>query len=80
MQSDLHIHTLRDITRGGLATVLKELAETSGRTFEIEQEKIPVTAKVQDFCSLLGLDPLYMGNEGSSSASFRPKKRRKHFG
>ena len=80
VQSDLHIHTLRDITRGGLATVLKELAETSGRTFEIEQEKIPVTAKVQDFCSLLGLDPLYMGNEGSSSASFRPKKRRKHFG
>lgn len=64
VQSDLHIHTLRDITRGGLATVLKELAETSGRTFEIEQEKIPVTAKVQDFCSLLGLDPLYMGNEG----------------
>jgi hydrogenase expression/formation protein HypE len=64
VQSDLHIHTLRDITRGGLATVLKELAETSGRTFEIEQERIPVTAKVQDFCSLLGLDPLYMGNEG----------------
>ena len=64
VQSGLHIHTLRDITRGGLATVLKELAETSGRTFEIEQEKIPVTAKVQDFCSLLGLDPLYMGNEG----------------
>lgn len=62
--SGLHIHTLRDITRGGLGTVLKELAETSGRTFAIKQEEVPVTPKVRDFCSLLGLDPIYMGNEG----------------
>lgn len=64
IESGLHIHTLRDVTRGGLGTVLKELAESSGRTFEIEEEKIPVTPKVRDFCNLLGLDPVYMGNEG----------------
>lgn len=62
--SGLHIHTLRDVTRGGLGTVLKELAEASGKTFEINQEDVPVSPKVQDFCNLLGLDPVYMGNEG----------------
>lgn len=64
LDSPLHVHTLRDITRGGLGTVLKELATASGRTFVVEQEAIPVTAKVRDFCGLLGLEPLYMGNEG----------------
>lgn len=60
----LHIHTLRDITRGGLGTVLKELSESSKKTFTIEDDLIPVTDKVRDFCGLLGLDPVYMGNEG----------------
>ena len=64
VQSGLHIHTLRDITRGGLATVLKELAEASGKCFIIEEDAVPVSARVRDFCGLLGLDPLYMGNEG----------------
>ena len=58
------VHTMRDITRGGLATVLKELAKTSNTTIELEEEKLPVTPQVKDFCGLLGLDPLYMGNEG----------------
>ncbi len=58
------VHTMRDITRGGLATVLKELAVTSQVTIELSEEKIPVTPQVKDFCGLLGLDPLYMGNEG----------------
>ncbi len=60
----LHVHVLRDITRGGLGTVLNELAEASGKRFEIEEERIPVSPKVKDFCGLLGLDPMYMGNEG----------------
>lgn len=60
----LHIHTLRDITRGGLGTVLKELSESAKKTFVIEDDLIPVTDKVRDFCGLLGLDPVYMGNEG----------------
>lgn len=61
---DLHIHTLRDITRGGLATVLKELAQSSGHTFFVDENSLPVDKRVSDFCGILGLDPLYMGNEG----------------
>lgn len=63
-EAGVDVHTMRDITRGGLATVLKELAETSQVTIELQEEKIPVTPQVKDFCGLLGLDPLYMGNEG----------------
>ena len=61
---DMHVHTLRDVTRGGLATVLKELAQSSGQTITIEEEALPVDKRVKDFCGILGLDPLYMGNEG----------------
>ncbi len=61
---DLKIHTLRDVTRGGLATVLKELAESSRMKFVLKEELLPVNPKVRDFCGILGLDPLYMGNEG----------------
>lgn len=68
IEAGIHIHTLRDITRGGLGTVMKELAEASGKVFELEETKIPVSAKVRDFCGLLGLDPLYMGNEGKLAA------------
>jgi len=64
MDSGANVHAMRDITRGGLATVLKELAEASGVRIEIDEEKIPVDSQVQGFCGLLGLDPLYMGNEG----------------
>ena len=58
------VHTMRDVTRGGLATVLKELAIASQVTIQLEEGSIPVTPQVKDFCGLLGLDPLYMGNEG----------------
>ena len=64
LDAGIEVHTLRDVTRGGLATVLKELAEASGKCFVVEEESIPVSAKVRSFCGLLGLDPLYMGNEG----------------
>ncbi len=60
----LPVHTLRDVTRGGLATVCKELALASKKTFLIRDHLIPVDMQVRDFCGLLGLDPLYMGNEG----------------
>ncbi|MBQ4464084.1 MAG: hydrogenase expression/formation protein HypE [Eubacterium sp.] len=62
--SGLKVHTMRDVTRGGLGTVLKEICVASGMTFIIHDELIPVSAKVRDFCGLLGLDPVYMGNEG----------------
>ena len=64
MNAGIEIHTMRDITRGGLATVLKELAEASEVEIDIEETSIPVDRQVKSFCGILGLDPLYMGNEG----------------
>ncbi|WP_090163308.1 hydrogenase expression/formation protein HypE [Pseudobutyrivibrio xylanivorans] len=64
IENKIPVHVLRDVTRGGLATVLKELALASGLRFDILQEKLPVDPQVKSFCGLLGLDPLYMGNEG----------------
>lgn len=64
IEAGIHLHAMRDVTRGGLATVLKELAQASKKTFTLDQKQLPVTRQVQDFCNLLGLDPLYMGNEG----------------
>ncbi|MBX2944511.1 MAG: hydrogenase expression/formation protein HypE [Cyclobacteriaceae bacterium] len=55
---------LRDPTRGGVATVLNELAAQSGYGVEIIQKDIPVSEQVEGACELLGLDPLYVANEG----------------
>jgi hydrogenase expression/formation protein HypE len=60
----LGVHCLRDLTRGGLATALVELAEGSGMEFRIEEEAIPVSTAVDSACEILGLDPLYVANEG----------------
>lgn len=68
LESGIEIRTLRDVTRGGLATVLKELAVASANVFYLDEESIPVSAKVRDFAGLLGLDPMYMGNEGKMIA------------
>lgn len=58
------VHVLRDPTRGGLATTLNEIALSSGVTCEIEEDAIPVRPEVRGGCSFLGLDPLYLANEG----------------
>lgn len=58
------VHTIRDITRGGLATVATELAEASGCRINLEEDKLPVSKAVQGLSGILGLDPLTMGNEG----------------
>jgi hydrogenase expression/formation protein HypE len=58
------IHCLRDPTRGGLATTLNELAQQSGVGMQIHEEAIPVRPEVAAACELLGLDPLYVANEG----------------
>jgi hydrogenase expression/formation protein HypE len=68
LNNGIRVHVLRDVTRGGLATVLKELAVSSGQLFEIREDALPVDPQVRDFCGLLGLDPLYMGNEGKMVA------------
>ncbi|GAB4287637.1 MAG: hydrogenase expression/formation protein HypE [Roseovarius sp.] len=58
------LHCLRDPTRGGLAAVLNEIAAASGVAMRIEEEAIPVRPEVAGLCDLLGLDPLYVANEG----------------
>jgi hydrogenase expression/formation protein HypE len=62
------IHAMRDPTRGGLATTLKEIATDSGYCIMIEEDLIPVPLGVKGACELLGLDPLYVANEGILSA------------
>jgi hydrogenase expression/formation protein HypE len=58
------IHVLRDPTRGGVATTLNEIATQSNVSIIIEEESLPIKREVQGVCELLGLDPLYMANEG----------------
>jgi len=58
------IHCLRDPTRGGLATTLNELARQSKAGIVVEEAKIPVKEEVKAACELLGLDPIYIANEG----------------
>lgn len=58
------IHCLRDPTRGGLATTLNELAHQSGVGMKLVEDAIPVKPAVAAACELLGLDPLYIANEG----------------
>lgn len=58
------IHFMRDPTRGGLATTLKEAAFESGLCMRIREQSLPVPPGVKGACSLLGLDPLYVANEG----------------
>ena len=55
---------LRDATRGGLATVLNEIAEASKVGIEIHENRTPLRPDVKGFCEILGLDPLYLANEG----------------
>ena len=64
LESGICVHTIRDITRGGLATVATELADASGCRINLEEEKLPVSEAVQGLSGILGLDPLTMGNEG----------------
>jgi len=58
------IRVLRDPTRGGLATTLNEIATQSGVGMELDEAAIPVSPQVHAACELLGLDPLYIANEG----------------
>lgn len=58
------IHFLRDATRGGVASVLNEIAKDGGWGIDIRQKDIPVAEQVNGACEMLGLDPLYVANEG----------------
>ena len=58
------IHVLRDPTRGGLSSTLNEIAQTANVGIEIDEEALPISEGVNAACELLGLDPLYIANEG----------------
>lgn len=60
----IRVKTMRDVTRGGLGTILNEIADTSGCKIQIQEESLPVDEEVRGFADILGLDPMYMGNEG----------------
>lgn len=63
-ENNIKVKALRDITRGGLATILNEICVNSKCQAIIEESKLPIDKSVLGFCQVLGLDPLYMGNEG----------------
>jgi hydrogenase expression/formation protein HypE len=67
------IRCLRDPTRGGLATTLNELAGRSGVGIEIDETAVPIREAVRAACELLGLDPLYVANEGKLVAIVAPE-------
>src|SRR5581483_5209663 len=64
LAAGLQIHCLRDLTRGGLATALVEIAEAANLAVNIDEQKVPVTEAVRGACEILGFEPLYVANEG----------------
>ena len=64
----IDVKAMRDVTRGGLGTVINEIADSSSCRIELEEDAIPVSPQVKGFSDILGLDPLYMGNEGKMIA------------
>jgi hydrogenase expression/formation protein HypE len=72
LDASSRIHCLRDPTRGGLATTLNELARQSRVGILIEEARIPVKEEVKAACELLGLDPIYVANEGKLVAIVDP--------
>ncbi len=64
LKEGVRVKAMRDVTRGGLGTIMNEIAGSSGISIEMQEESFPVDPSVKGFCEVLGLDPLYMGNEG----------------
>jgi hydrogenase expression/formation protein HypE len=67
------VHFMRDATRGGVATVLCELAERRGLEIAIREERIPVRSAVGALCEMFGFDPLYLANEGNAVMVLDPQ-------
>jgi len=63
-EAGVEVHCLRDLTRGGLSSALNEIACAAGLGMAVEEAAIPVSETVRGACELLGLDPLYVANEG----------------
>jgi hydrogenase expression/formation protein HypE len=67
------VHAMRDPTRGGLGTTLHEIAQASHVGFLIDESSLPVRPQVQSACELLGLDPLFVANEGKMAVFVQPE-------
>lgn len=72
MGAGIDIHAMRDVTRGGLGTVLNEFSKASGCGFELDEERIPMNPEVEAFAKILGLNIMHMGNEGKLIAVVAP--------
>jgi hydrogenase expression/formation protein HypE len=68
IQAGVEVHCLRDLTRGGLASALNEIATSAIVQVEIEEAAVPVDEQVRGACEILGFDPLYVANEGRFAA------------
>lgn len=75
LDAGIEVHCLRDLTRGGLATTLNEIAASSRLQINIDEAAVPVIEPVRGACEILGLDPLYVANEGRFIA-FVPERDR----
>ena len=64
IEAGVSLHCLRDLTRGGMATALVEIARSAKVRIHIDERQVPVTEEVRGACEMLGLDPLYVANEG----------------
>ncbi len=64
LKHNIPIHAMRDVTRGGLATVLNEFAQGSNTGVLLQEQLLPIKNEVRGVCEVLGLDPLYLANEG----------------
>jgi len=74
LKASKDIHVLRDPTRGGIASALNEIAESANVGIAIREESIPIGEGVKGACEILGLDPLYVANEGKLIAFVPPEK------
>jgi hydrogenase expression/formation protein HypE len=77
LNGGVEIHCLRDLTRGGLASTLNEIALAAKVGIKIDESIIPVREDVAAACEILGLDPLYVANEGRLAAFIPPKDKEK---
>jgi hydrogenase expression/formation protein HypE len=73
IEAGVAVHCLRDLTRGGLASAVVEIAETAGLAIALDEVSIPVHEAVRAACELLGFDPLHVANEGRFVAFVAPE-------
>jgi len=73
LDAGVEVHCLRDLTRGGLASALNEIAGVARVQVDIDESAVPVRDDVRGACEILGLDPLYVANEGRLVAFISPR-------